>query len=351
MDLNVITGFINYKINYLTQCGLLFFEDLDQEFIFKHLNQYITAYVNSYYYHKSETFDKLDKVNEDIILKELFAKRVELLDVFCEYELEMDNHLYFNFKKALIEMVEIVFFLSKVDRLRFDSKDDLEVRFNQLMEYNPKIKERLGNNLIKLFLKVKDNYNKELKILTPTGFYKTDYSKFIDNNLIYVSLYHDISILKTNYRNIFVDRVYKDNKYNLDKVSCLIWNISISILENIINGNTIDKYLIDIPDNLIYRNKFLLEEEFNNSLLKENVILVFNNNTYKDNMEIIKSLNHKVACSVDLSHINDVVDKLNQIEAMANFEYIFVTDYKDKDEDLIKNFKANYGIVEIIKEK
>ena len=68
-------------------------------------------------------------------------------------------------------------------------------------------------------------------------------------------------------------------------------------------------------------------------------------------MDIFKYLNHKVACSVDLSHINDVVDKLNQIEAMANFEYIFVTDYKDKDEDLIKNFKANYGIVEIIKEK
>ena len=89
MDLNVITGFINYKINYLTQCGLLFFEDLDQEFISKHLNQYITTYVNSYYYHKSETFDKLDKVNEDIILKELIAKRIELLDEFCQYELEI----------------------------------------------------------------------------------------------------------------------------------------------------------------------------------------------------------------------------------------------------------------------
>ena len=351
MDLNVITGFINYKINYLTQCGLLFFDDIDKDFILNHLNQYITTYVNNYYYHKTETLDNVEKVNEDIILKELFGKRVELLDEFCQYELEMDNYIYSKQKKALIEMVEIVFFLSKVDRLRFDSKDDLEIRFNKLMEYNPKIKERLGNNLIKLFLKVKDNYNKELKILAPTGFYKTDYSKFIDNNLIYVSLYHDISILKTNYRNIFVDRVYKDNKYNVDKVSCLIWNISISILENIINCRTIDKYLIDIPSNLFYRNKFLLEEEFNNCLLKENVILVFNNNTYKDYVEIIKSLNHRVACSVDLSHINDVVDKLNQIEAMGEFEYIFITDYKEKDEDLIKNFKPNYTKIVIIKEK
>ena len=351
MDLNVITGFINYKINYLTQCGLLFFDDIDKDFILNHLNQYITTYVNNYYYHRTETLDNVEKVNEDIILKELFGKRVELLDEFCQYELEMDNYIYSKQKKALIEMVEIVFFLSKVDRLRFDSKDDLEIRFNKLMEYNPKIKERLGNNLIKLFLKVKDNYNKELKILAPTGFYKTDYSKFIDNNLIYVSLYHDISILKTNYRNIFVDRVYKDNKYNVDKVSCLIWNISISILENIINCRTIDKYLIDIPSNLFYRNKFLLEEEFNNCLLKENVILVFNNNTYKDYVEIIKSLNHRVACSVDLSHINDVVDKLNQIEAMGEFEYIFITDYKEKDEDLIKNFKPNYTKIVIIKEK
>lgn len=351
MDLNVITGFINYKINYLYQCGLLFFEDIDKDFISYHLNQYITTYVNNYYYHKTETLDNVEKVNEDIILKELFGKRVELLDEFCQYELEMDNYIYSKQKKALIEMVEIVFFLSKIDRLRFDSKDDLEIRFNQLMEYNPKIKERLGNNLIKLFLKVKDNYNKELKILAPTGFYKTDYSKFIDNNLIYVSLYHDISILKTNYRNIFVDRVYKDSKYNVDKVACLIWNISISILENVINCRDIDKYLIDIPSNLFYRNKFLLEEEFNNDLLRENVILVFNNNTYKDYMEIIKSLNYRVACSVDLSHINDVVDKLNQIEAMGEFEYIFITDYKEKDEDLIKNFKPNYAKVEIIKEK
>lgn len=351
MDLNVITGFINYKINYLIQCGLLFFEDLDKEFILKHLNQYVTTYVNNYYYHKTETLDNVDKVNEDIILKELFGKRVELLDEFCQFELEMDNYLYSNLKKALIEMVEVVFFLSKVDRLKIESKDDVEVKFNKLMEYNPKVKERLGNNLIKLFLKVKDNYNKELKILTPTGFYKTDYSTFVDTNLIYVSLYHDISILKTNYRNIFVDRVYKDNKYNLDKVSCLIWDISISILENIINGNELDKYLIDIPSNLFYRGKFLLEEEFNNILLKDNVILVFNNNTYKDNVEIIRNLGHMVACSVDLSHINDVVDKLNTIEAMANFEYIFVTDYKDKDEDLIKNFKANYAKVVIAKEK
>ena len=68
-------------------------------------------------------------------------------------------------------------------------------------------------------------------------------------------------------------------------------------------------------------------------------------------MEIIKSLNYRVACSVDLSHINDVVDKLNQIEAMGEFEYIFITDFKEKDEDLIKNFKPNYAKVEIIKEK
>ena len=351
MDLNVITSFLNYKINYLTQCGLLFFNDVDKEFILKHLNLYITTYVNNYYYHKSETLENVEKVNEDVILKELFGKRIELLDELCEYELEMDNYIYSSYKKALIEMVEIVFFLSKIDRLRFDSKDDIEVKFNKLMEYNPKMKEILGNNLIKLFLKVKENYNKEIKVLVPTGFYKTDYSKFIDDNLIYVSLYHDISILKTNYRNIFVDRIYKDDKYNVDKVSCLIWNISISILENIIGNKNIDKYLVDIPSNLFYRGKFILEEEFNNDLLRKNVILVFNNNTYKDNIEIIKGLNHKVACSVDLSHINDVVDKLNTIEAMADFEYIFVTDFKEKDEDLIKNFKANYAKVVILKEK
>ena len=51
-----------------------------------------------------------------------------------------------------------------------------------------------------------------------------DYSKFIDNNLIYVSLYHDISILKTNYRNIFVDRVYKDNKY-IDNFKIVEYNM------------------------------------------------------------------------------------------------------------------------------
>ena len=45
------------------------------------------------------------------------------------------------------------------------------------------------------------------------------------------------------------------------------------------------------------------------------------------------------------------VDKLNTIEAMADFEYIFVTDFKEKDEDLIKNFKANYAKVVILKEK
>ena len=351
MDLNVLTSFLNFKIKYLTQCGLLFFNDVDKEFILKHLNLYITTYVNNYYYHKSETLENVEKVNEDVILKELFGKRIELLDELCEYELEMDNYIYSSYKKALIEMVEIVFFLSKIDRLRFDSKDDIEVKFNKLMEYNPKMKEILGNNLIKLFLKVKENYNKEIKVLVPTGFYKTDYSKFIDDNLIYVSLYHDISILKTNYRNIFVDRIYKDDKYNVDKVSCLIWNISISILENIIGNKNIDKYLVDIPSNLFYRGKFILEEEFNNDLLRKNVILVFNNNTYKDNIEIIKGLNHKVACSVDLSHINDVVDKLNTIEAMADFEYIFVTDFKEKDEDLIKNFKANYAKVVILKEK
>ena len=36
---------------------------------------------------------------------------------------------------------------------------------------------------------------------------------------------------------------------------------------------------------------------------------------------------------------------------MADFEYIFVTDFKEKDEDLIKNFKANYAKVVILKEK
>ncbi len=350
MDLNVITSFLNYKVNYLVQCGVLFFNNLDYDFIFKHLNQYVNNYVNLYYYHITETLDEVDKVNDDVIYKELVGKKVELVDEFCQFELEMDNNLYYLEKKALIDMVDIVFFLSKIDRLKFDSKDDIEIKFNKLIEDYPHMKNRLGNNLIKLFLKVKENYNVDSKVLVPSSFYKMDCSKFINDNLIYVSLYHDISLLKTNYRNIFVDRIYKDNKYNHDKVACLLWNVSVSILDNIINNKVIDQYLLDIPSNLFYRGKFLLEEEFNNKLLRENVLLVFNNNVYKENIDIINKLNCRMACSVDLSHINDVVDKLNTIEVMGNFEYIFVTNFKDKDEDIIKNFKANYTKVIIIKE-
>ena len=134
-------------------------------------------------------------------------------------------------------------------------------------------------------------------------------------NLILVELIPNIKMLEVNYKRILINRVFNDDKLNKDKMIILIQKLSKEILRKVVYGEHLDLYVVNIFDNMFYRNKFLLSELLDNDLLKQYFVFMSNFNTYNSRKNFFNTNNFKYACLQDCLHINDVVNKFNIIDA------------------------------------
>ena len=340
MKMNVIDSYMEYKISYLIKYALLFFEkDKNDEFLKKCLKRYITTYVNFCFYHRLETLDKVDVYDFSGLKKEFKGIEIELLDEYSAFELVDTNEGYRYNQKLIRTSNEICFELCRFDQNTFESKEIISDFVSKFIKESSILNANIGNNLDKFILLVKSVYVKECKFFDDREeFFSLKFRKIKGSeNLVLVDLIPNIKMLEVNYKKILINRVFNDDKLNKDKMTILIQKLSKEILRKVVYGEHLDLYVVNIFDNMFYRNKFLLSELLDNDLLKQYLVFMSNFNTYNSRKNFFSTNNFKYACLQDCLHINDVVNKFNVIDAENVFNYIIINDYKIKDkEDILK---------------
>lgn len=81
-----------------------------------------------------------------------------------------------------------------------------------------------------------------------------------------------------------------------------------------------------------------------NPFLKRYLILAVSFNSYTYHKDFLEYLGFKVGCYQDMKHIGEVLDKLNSIDAEKFFDYIFISDYKEKDKEVILGWECSPGV-------
>lgn len=343
MKNNIINVYMDYKVSRLVELGMIFFhEDSDEKFIRSSLEKYIRAYIDFYYY---GIFNTIEGNSHDLmsdLRKELNGFLLEQLDEYAVYELVVSNEEYQYHIQLIHKAMEVTVFLSIFDQLRFSSKDEISTAVKDIFHKYPEIFHSVGSYENQIISIIKDTYQTEIKFFKKEDeYFELNSVKLsMDEPFYYLSLKSQIKILEVHYKPVLVDRVYRDEKLNKDKCEILIQKISKELLRKILNQEEIGTYFLPLDDNLFYRGKLLVEDLLDHPLLKRYLILVVSFSTYHKN-SFIKNSGYRYACSQDLFYIHDVYDKIQSIDKENFFQYIIITNYKEKDKKEIDQYQCS----------
>lgn len=343
MNCDFIRSFLNYKIKYLSECASFFFEDYDQELVSTCLKTYFKTYVNTYFYHILGTLDLANDYGYETIYEELDGIKEEILDEYKDVEFNVSNEEYIRNRKVISEMVEICMFMCQLDWLKFSSKESVADEVAKFIDKYPNIKVKLGDRKAKLIAKVKEYYNVTIKVFNDDkSYFQVDCVQELKKDELYLTkLVHNIKTLQTNYKKSMVERVYSDERFNVEKIKTIFWKLPREIMRKFLNGEKIKKYVVVIDDKMFQRGNVDLFRMIDNPFLKRYIILAVSFNSYSYHRDLLEYLDFTVACNQNLLHINEVLDKLNTIDAENFFKYILISDYKDKDKEVILGYKCN----------
>lgn len=345
MDNNFIGSYIKYKIKHLSEYASFFFIDYDKSLIKTCLNEYFEIYTNTYFYHILATLDKVVDYGYATIEQEFLGIREELLDEYTAYELVVSDNEYRRNREAIIEMVDICLFICQLDSFMFTSKETISEEFNSFIDGYPKIKERLGDNISKLVAKIKENFGLENRIFNDNNpSFVVDISQELKKNELYfVKVKHSIKKVESNYRKSMVARVFSDDRFTIDKVRTIFWRLPRNLIKKFMSGEKLGKYVVVLDDKMFQRDNIDLFKMIDNPFLKRYLVLGVSFNSYVYHKDFLADLGFRVACCQDLSHISEVLDKLNSIDSEKFFDYILINDYKDKDKDVILGYECSEG--------
>lgn len=346
MSYDLITEFLNYKIKRLRGYGILFFDGFNEEFLTYNLTRFFTTYVNTYYYHILDTLNSSEVYNLDVVFQEFLGLKEELLDEHSGYELLLSNEEYQKDVAAINEMVDICMFLCNLDQVQFTSRDNIADEFNAFISNYRELKDRLGNNIFKLITKLKENFTIVSKLFKDDdSVFKLNLEKKLgESNICLVRLDHDIKVLQSNYKEVLVKKVYDEDNFIIERARTLFWKLSKEILNKYLNGYEVGKYLVIVDDKLFQKSNLNIFSMIDNPILKRHVTLIVTYNCYGYHRNFIFDLGFKIGCIQDLSHNYDVTDKLNTIDGEEVFDYIIISDYREKDKDEITKFKCRDGV-------
>lgn len=341
MNDNLMDSYMDYKTNRLKKYGLVIMHSHD-EFLEAVLEKYIRTYINSYYYQIFDTV-KTNICDDEVIKLELDGKRLEMLDDLAIYEL-IDNNEIYELKRSFInESLEVALFLILLDRERFDSKEIISERLNQLLYYCPGIKEKLGTKVAKLEMLLKETYNTLNNFFKKNdNYYVLDYQLYKDRtDLVKVVMFPAITMLQDNYKKSLLERVYREDKIKKEKLDLLIKKFVKQLIVDIYNGKRIyEKYFIELDDYLFNNkkdiDKFL--KMLDNPFVKRYLVLGVSHNSYMRSLNMFKKYSFSIACIQDFSHINDVNNKLNSLDTSNIYDYVIISFYKSRDLDTLMKY-------------
>lgn len=337
---NLISIFLNYKIQRLVEYGVFLLDD-DSPFIRKIFHEYFSVYVDNYYYNLFYTVDASSYSSENL-LKEFQGIMVEMLDDYSQYELQESNQEYADHVQTIKKLKDFSFDILKIESLEINNKEEIPTKVTEFVEENDFYKKSIKNRLSKFIKMIQKTYEITNKLLN----YKDHYYKIVErsferhNDIKYLELAYQIDILH-NYRKTMIERVYLKEELFKAKAECLIQKVSLLILKNMIEHKKIPRFIIQLDDSFIKRGK--IDDDIfsliDNHLFRHYVYLGVSYNTYTNQKNAFSEDFH-FACIQDFSHINDISKKIESIEKEGIFDYIVIPDYKYKDRDYLLEYEG-----------
>lgn len=341
---NLMDYYINYKINYLKRCAITIM-DSDDEYLEYVILRYIDTYINTYYYNIFDTIDNFSDMSL-AIKEELDGRRYELLYDLAPDELIDSNERYARRKGFISSVLPVIFFLVELDRFKFSSSEDISRELLILLDKNHEVKKIIGNNTLLLEKNIRNNFNNMNKFLgNDDDNLKLDYQLFKDkDDLVNVVIIPSISLLQDNYKSSLLDRVYRDERLKKQLIDLLCMKfIKQLIVDDYLGRKMYKRYFIQLDDYL-FDDKDNIKDilnMLNNSFIMRYVVIGLSNTSYMSCRSLINKYKYCLACIQDFSHINDINNKLSNIDNSMIYKYIIVSGYKSDDLEDIMNYSSN----------
>lgn len=319
MNNNFVLEYLNYVENNLyTFFRLLLGEEYNKKLLKPFIDKYINVrYFNNTIYQKEpEIVNKISKEINNIAKEAIkdnpdYSEAIKNICALFGYILYFDNCIKYNDYNSLINTL----FLDDIVKI---SKDEMtKEKFKAfILETNAK-----KDGFLKLF-KTNDF------IVNSTKIYRNIYKEEIDYNFNVSKLYSKNAI----------ETAFKSGIINENRLYALYLMVAQKVLQNAINLNFDDYFIVDFPDSLINKTKKILKyfRVFDLDLLKEHVSILITHKLYLDNTKIINEYinqGYNFCVVIDSSFkgdINSLILFNYVIISVDNKYYDEIMDNKDK---------------------
>lgn len=338
---NLISIFMNYKINRLVEYSVFLLDD-DSDFYRKVLHEYLSVYIDNYYYGIFYTLENASYSKENLE-KEFQGIMKEMLDDYTQYELSESNEEYSFHVNSIRELKDFSLEIVLLDHLIIHNKDEIIPVITEFVESHIFFSEKVGNRINKFIKLIRETYQTCQKLLHYEDHYFTVLkNSFVDySEICFCNLEAHINILH-NYRRTMVSRVYKEEGLDKRKFECIVQKISLEILRGVINNRELSTFIIPFSDSFIKRGKINDEilDFIDNPLFRHYALLGVSFSTYLNQKKAFLEDYH-FACIQDFSHINDIYGKVESISNEGIFDYIVVSDCKYKDREFFLKYESD----------
>lgn len=339
--MNILNCYIEFKYRNIYSYVDILVSGIKTDFSRNVVNKLIDTYIKTYYFHHLQTLDEVEEYNIEVIISEFNGKALEII-------YELDDSI--NKEKAtnLVNIFkDIVLCAIKIDKI--DDSFKREDRINEIKKIIKKYKynEDLLNDLSKTKLINNNIENKFLKGLIKEDF-ELKYNLYRNKkNIYYVILNSQINQLKKYYSEKSIKKNLNKEKIAKKKFITTINLLNIDILYKIMNSENIDYYFINIPECLLEDKEEILEilNMIDNEYVREHIVLLIDYNYYLNHKKILNliDIKYSFAAIVDMSHIRDVEEKIENVEIIKIFDYVVIDKVKSKDYEIVNKYESITG--------
>lgn len=331
--MDLIRAYIDFKTKSFLDLVNVMTDDFSSEFSTDVLSKYIDTYIQTYYFHSLQTLNNEDvkKYGISTIIKEFDGKRLEIL--FETKDVDKDKELIID--KAYDYILACV-------RLQLSS-----LEYDECKQALDDV--RLNCEIDDIISFCKKNYEKEEKFLSELNFdyFELEYYNYRGMEDKYlVSLESHIKQLDVNYSKNSINKNFNRDELAYDKLKTLMGMLSADLLKKIIKSEPVDYYFVHVAGSLLDDERLVsIFNMMTNPYIREHIVFVINYNDYINHKRILNYLDvdYSLATNVDMSHINNIENKIENVENIKMFDYILLDKVKQKDYEAILKYDSLTG--------
>ncbi len=345
---NLIHTFFQYKINRLTEYGIILYQE-DSAFLRKVFSRYFHTYVDNYYYGIYHTLDTSCYSDENL-KEELQGMMVELLDDYRAFELDVSNDEYCYNQKRIRELKDFSYEIIKIDQLVFPSKGEIANVITDFISNNQYLSKYIKNQLNHLIGAVRVTYDRYNDLLV--NYQDTYFSLFSrkfhqKDGYLYMDLHYQIDAFDI-YKKGMVYKIFLDSKMNYNKVLCLIQKVSLFILKSFLNHEDIPKLFLEIPEDLLQNEDIL--SIIRNPLFRKYVIFGVSYDVFLNHRDLM-SFSDQFACIQDFTDVEEIYDLVTAIHKDNYFQQLVVKNCKFEDRDFFLEYESDHLEIFVFEEE